>query len=133
MKDDNNLSNAAKVNVAKVNVAGLGLAAAGMVLQIVAGSDLYPSIPPGPIILIVAAGAVAYAPRRWAPYIAVFVPVFLLVGAVVSALVASESFVDQLTDVGQAGIFTGTLVQMIGLVVATAAGIAMWGRRNVLN
>ena len=127
MKDDNNMSNAAKVNVA-----GLVLAAAGMVLQIVAGSDLYPSIPPGPIILIAAAGAVAYGPSRWAPYVAVFVPAFLLMGAVLSALVASESFVDQLTDVGQAGIFTGTLVQMIGLVVAVAAGIAMLRRRNVL-
>ncbi|MGH2788835.1 MAG: hypothetical protein ACRDJV_13185 [Actinomycetota bacterium] len=117
-------------NSAKTNVVGLVLAAAGIVVQIVAGSDLYPSVPPGPIIVLAGAGVVAFGPRRWAPYVAVFVPVFLLVGATISAFVASESFVDQLSDVGEAGIFTGTLVQMMGVVVALAAGIAMWRQRE---
>jgi hypothetical protein len=95
-----------------------------------AGSDLYPSVPPGPIILLTGAGVVAFGPRRWAPYVGVFVPVFLLVGATISAFVASESFVDQLSDVGEAGIFTGTMMQMIGVVVALAAGIVIWTERR---
>ena len=117
-------------SAAKINVVGLVLAAAGIVVQIAAESDLYPSVPPGPIILLAGAGVVASGPRRWAPYVGVFVPVFLLVGATISAFVASESFVDQLSDVGEAGIFTGTLVQMMGVVVALAAGIAMWRQRG---
>jgi hypothetical protein len=125
MKHSDALSNAAKTNAV-----GLVFAAAGIVVQIAAGSDLYPGVPPGPIILLAGAAVVAFGPRRWAPYVGVFVPVFLLVGATISAFVASESFVDQLSDVGEAGIFTGTLMQMIGVVVALGAGIAVWRERR---
>jgi hypothetical protein len=59
MKHGNALSNAAKINLV-----GLVLAAAGIVVQIAAGSDLYPSVPPGPIILLAGAGVVAFGPRR---------------------------------------------------------------------
>jgi hypothetical protein len=44
-----------------VNAAGLVLTAAGMLVQIAAGSTLYPSIT-GPIVLIVAAIFVAFGP-----------------------------------------------------------------------
>ena len=44
---------------AKVNAAGLVLTSAGMLVQIAAGSTLYPSIT-GPIVLIVAAVFVAF-------------------------------------------------------------------------
>lgn len=117
-------------NAAKTNVVGLVLAAGGIMVQIAAGSDLYPSVPPGPIVLLAGAAVVAFGPRRWGPYVGIFVPVFLLVGAIISAFVASESFVDQLSDVGDAGIFTGTLMQMIGVVVALGAGIAVWRERR---
>ena len=55
--------------VAKLNIAGLVLTAAGVVLQIAAGSELYPTIHPGPIVLLVGAVLVALGPRRWAPYV----------------------------------------------------------------
>ncbi len=40
-----------------MNVAGMLVAVAGIVVQIATGVD-YPTIPPGPIILLVAAGIV---------------------------------------------------------------------------
>ncbi|TAK01316.1 MAG: hypothetical protein EPO36_06100 [Chloroflexota bacterium] len=51
---------------AKVNAAGLVLTAAGMLIQIAAGSTLYPSLT-GPIFLVVAAIFVARGPGRWTP------------------------------------------------------------------
>ena len=53
-------------NAAKLNVAGLVLTAAGMLVQIAAGSELYPSLA-GPIVLLVTAVFVAVWPRRWVP------------------------------------------------------------------
>ncbi|MGH2662060.1 MAG: hypothetical protein ACRDH8_04515 [Actinomycetota bacterium] len=109
---------------AKLNISGLVLAAAGIGLQIVSGSELYPTVPPGPIILLVAAGLVAIGPRRWAPYVGLIVPLLLIVGASI-ATVVSGSFIDQLTEVTEAGIFVGTLLQLLGMIGAAAAAIAM--------
>ncbi len=111
--------------VAKLNVTGLVLTAAGMVLQIAAGSELYPTIPPGPIILLVGAVLVALGPRGWAPYVGLVVPVFLTVGGIIAAIV-SGSFISQLTKVGQAGIFVGSLAHVVGLITALVAGIIMF-------
>jgi hypothetical protein len=51
---------------ARLNALGLAVAATGIVIQYVSGVD-YPTIPPGPIILLAAAGAVAFGPWRRAP------------------------------------------------------------------
>ena len=48
---------------ASLTVAGLVVAAAGIVIQIASGAE-YPTIPPGLIILLAAAGLVALA-TRW--------------------------------------------------------------------
>lgn len=51
-------------NAAKLNVAALVLTAAGTLLQIAAGSDLYPTLA-GPIVLLAAvAGGVGMPPGR---------------------------------------------------------------------
>lgn len=113
----------------KLNVAGLVLAASGMVLQISSGSELYPVIPPGPIVLVAAAAAVAFGPRRWSPYIATVVPAFLIVGGIIASVVSGE-FVDQLTDVGEPGIFIGSVAQVVGLITALVAGIGTWRHRR---
>ena len=60
-------------NAAKLNVAGLVVTAAGMVLQIAAGSTLYPTFT-GPIVLLVTAIVVAFVPGRWTAYVALLVP-----------------------------------------------------------
>ena len=110
-------------NAAKLNVAGLVLTAAGMLLQIAAGSELYPSFA-GPIVLIATAVIVAIWSGRWTAYVALLVPLVLGLGAIIAALMSGE-FIQQLTDVGNAGIFLGSLMHVIGLVAAVAGAIGM--------
>jgi hypothetical protein len=83
-------------------VIGLVATAAGMLLQIAAGSKLYPSFA-GPIVLLVAAAIVAFGPSRWTPYVALLVPLVLRPGAIVAAVMSGE-FIVQLTDISRPGI-----------------------------
>jgi hypothetical protein len=108
---------------AKVNAAGLVLTAAGMLLQIAAGSTLYPSIT-GPVVLIVAAAFVAFGPGRWTPWVGLVVPLVLGLGAIAAALMTG-GFVDQLTDFGEPGLFVGSLMHAVGLIAAIVGGGAM--------
>jgi hypothetical protein len=108
---------------ARVSVIGLVLTAAGMLLQIVAGSELYPSLT-GPIVLLAAAAFVALGPGRWTPFVAAIVPLVLGLGAIVAA-VMTGGFVDQLTNTGNAPILFGSLMHVIGLVAAVIGGVAM--------
>ena len=110
-------------NAAKLNVAGLLVAAAGMALERGAGSPLYPTLT-GPIVLVVAAMLVAFRPARWTGYVGLIVPVVLTGGLIVSAAM-SRTFLVQLTDVGNAGTFVGSLLHVIGLIAAAAGGIGM--------
>jgi hypothetical protein len=110
-------------NAAKLNVVGLVVTAAGMLLQIAAGSTLYPSLA-GPIVLLVAAVVVALWSSRWAPYVALLVPLVLGLGAIIAAVMTGE-FIDQLTDVSRLGILVGSVMQVVGLVAAVAGGVGM--------
>jgi drug/metabolite transporter (DMT)-like permease len=62
-----------------LTVAALLVAAAGFVVQIVSGVDV-PTVPPGLVIMLVAAGLVAFLPWRWTPVIGTAVGLFLFVG-----------------------------------------------------
>ncbi len=108
---------------ATLSVTGLVLTAAGMLLQIAAGSELYPTLA-GPIILLAAAVIVAFVRRRWTPYVGLLVPLVLGVGAIVAALMTGE-FVAQLTDVGNPGVLLGSLMHVVGLVAAVAGSVGM--------
>jgi hypothetical protein len=77
-------------------VIGLVLTAAGMLLQIAAGSHLYPTFA-GPIVLVAAAVIVAFVPGRWTPYVALLVPLVLGLGAIIAAVMSGE-FIEQLRD-----------------------------------
>ena len=110
-------------NAAKLNIGGLVLTAAGMLLQIGSGSELYPSFT-GPIVLLLSALLVALIRRRWTAYLAFLVPLVLGVGAIVAALISGE-FIDQLTNVGNQGIFLGSVLHVIGLIAAVAGGVEM--------
>ncbi len=102
-----------------LTVAGLALAAAGIVIQIASGAE-YPTIPPGLLILLAAAGLVALATRwRWTTIVGVIVSLFLLVGGVLAPQAR-----EQLSDPTQVGIFIGTVIQLLALVVALVAGVA---------
>ena len=107
---------------------GLVLTAAGMLLQIAAGSELYPTFA-GPIVLLAAALIVAFGPGRWTPYVALLVPLVLGLGAIIAAVI-SGIFIEQLTDIGKAGIFLGSLMHVIGLIAALAGGVGMVRRRR---
>ena len=108
---------------AKVNVVGLVVTAAGMLLQIVAGSELYPSLA-GPIVLLATAIIVAFGPGRWTPYLGLVVPLVLGIGAIAAAVMTGE-FIAQLTDIGNAGILLGSLMHVVGLIAAVTGAIRM--------
>jgi hypothetical protein len=113
-----------------LNVIGLVLTAAGMLLQIAAGSELYPSFT-GPIVLLVAAVVVAVGPGRWTPFVGLGVPLVLGLGAIVAAAMTG-GFVDQLTSFGNPAIVLGSGLHVIGLIVAVAGGVGMLLNRRAL-
>ena len=110
-------------NMARLSVAGLAATAVGMLLQIAAGSELYPSFA-GPIVLLVTAGLVAFLANRWVAFVALLVPLVLGLGAIVAALM-SGAFVEQLTDTGNAAILLGSLMHVVGLIAAVAGAAGM--------
>lgn len=118
-------------SAAKLNVAGLVLTAAGMLLQIAAGSELYPSLA-GPIVLLATAVLVAFLRGRWTAYVGILVPLVLGVGAIIAALISGE-FIEQLTDIGNPGIFLGSLMHVIGLTAAVVGGFGMLLGRPVAS
>jgi hypothetical protein len=108
---------------AKANAAGLVLTAVGMLVQIAAGSTLYPSVT-GPVVLILAAIFVAFGPGRWTPWVGLVVPLVLGLGAIVAA-VMTGGFIGQLTAFGKPGLLVGSLMHVVGLTAAVAGGVAM--------
>jgi hypothetical protein len=106
----------------KLNVAGLILAAIGMLLQIVAGSDLYPTLT-GPIVLLIGAAVVTLRPGGGMRYVGLGLPLVLGVGLLVSA-VMSTGFLDQLTR-GEVGLVIGSASHVAGLFAAVVGGTGM--------
>jgi hypothetical protein len=94
-----------------------------MLVQIAAGSTLYPSLT-GPIVLLAAAVFVAFGPRRWTPWVGLLVPLVLAAGAIIAAVMTGD-FIEQLTNTSQAGIFVGSLMHVAGLTAAVAGGVGM--------
>jgi len=88
----------------RVLIGGLVLAAAGLVIEVVSGVPGFPTVPPGPIILAVAALFVALAPWRWAPIVGLLAAVFITVGNAVS----DSGALPRLGDPGAFGPFAGT-------------------------
>ena len=110
-------------NWTKLNLLGLVLTAAGMLVQIAAGSDLYPSLT-GPIVLIATAVLVVFGPTRWTRWIGLGVPLVLGLGAAVAATMTGE-FIDQLTGAGNGPLLLGSWMHVIGLVTAVGGGVGV--------
>src|SRR5262245_22891624 len=70
----------------KLTVAGLVIAAAGILIQYFSGVEGFPTIPPGPVILLVAAAVVAFGPWRWAIIVGVATALFVLVGGTIATI-----------------------------------------------
>jgi hypothetical protein len=105
----------------QLTVAALLVAAAGFVIQIVSGV-VVPTVPPGIVILLVAAALVAFAPWRWIPIVGVVVGLFLLVGFFASGAVVS------LLEPSQLGVFLGAWIQFLAVTVAVVTGIVAVGQ-----
>ncbi len=105
-----------------LNVVGLVLAALGMVLQIAAGSELYPTLT-GPIVLVAAAVFVVLGPA-WARYVGLIVPVVLGIGAIVASAMTG-AFINQLIDFGNLPIVLGSVMHVLGLAAAIAGGVGV--------
>lgn len=104
------------IRASQLTVTALLVAAAGFVIQIVSGVDV-PTVPPGLVILLVAAALVAFAPWRWIPVVGVVVGLFLLVGFFASGAVFS------LLEPSQLGVFIGAWVQFLAVIVVVITGI----------
>ncbi len=107
--------------VARLNAAGLVVAAAGIMIQYVSGVD-YPTIPPGPIILLAAAAVVAFGPWSWAVRVGLGAALFVSIGGAIATIVGN-GFSETLGDPGDLGGFAGAVVQIVGLAIALPAGI----------
>lgn len=99
----------------QINIAALLVAAVGILIIFASAPDLFPPIPPGPIILAVAAGLVAFVPGRWTPIIGVVVPLFIIIGGITTGGLARNLS-------GNAGVIAGTAIQLLALITAIAAG-----------
>jgi hypothetical protein len=106
---------------ARLNALGLAVAAIGIMIQYVSGVD-YPTIPPGPVILLAAAGVVVFGPGRRAPVAGLVAAAFVSLGGV-AATIAGKGFTETLGDPTELGGFLGALVQIAGLVIALPAGV----------
>jgi hypothetical protein len=107
---------------AKLTVAGLVVAAAGILTQYFSGVEGFPTIPPGPIILLVAAAVVAFGPWRWTAVVGVAVSLFVLVGGTIATIV-NWGVGAPLSNPAEVGGFAGSLIQFLGLIIALVAGI----------
>jgi hypothetical protein len=104
----------------RLTALGLVVAAAGIMIQYVAGVGDYPTVPPGPIILL-AAAAVVLGPWRWATRVGLAAALFISIGGVI-ATIAGNGYADTLGSGEVAGVF-GALIQIAGLLLAVPAGI----------
>lgn len=118
--------NATPTPLVRLTAAGLTAGAIAIWMQAFSGDPAYPKVPPGPIIFVVIAAIILLAARWW------WTP---LLGAIVSLMTTAGWFVRlqpemlRLTHpsaVGTfaAGIFIGTLLQIVMLLITDVAGIA---------
>lgn len=100
----------------KVTVGALLVAAAAFVLQMVAGVTDTPTVPPGLVAILLAAGLIAFAPGRAVPLAA---PAAGLLNLIVFAFKAA----DRLVEPSPAGGLIGAWAMVLALVVATLGGV----------
>jgi hypothetical protein len=100
----------------KLTVAALLVAATGFVLQMVAGVTNTPTVPPGLVVLLVAAGLVAFLPGVWTPAVGAVAGLFnLIVFAAIGAM-------GRLLEPSPLGSFVGAWLMFLAVIVAAIAG-----------
>jgi hypothetical protein len=101
---------------AQWTVVALLIAAVGFVTQMVAGVTDTPTIPPGLVAILIAAGLIAFVPGRWIPLAGVVAGLFNLVASL------AVDAVDRLSDTSPASGFIGAWLMHIGLIAACILG-----------
>ncbi len=101
----------------KLTVAALLIAAGGFVLQMVSGVTNTPTVPPGLVILLVAAGLVALLPWWWMPVVGAFAGLFNLIAFVVIGAVG------RLLEPSPLSSFVGARIMFLAAIAAAVAGI----------
>jgi hypothetical protein len=105
----------------KLTLAALVVATAAFVAQEAAGVTDTPTIPPGLVAIVAAAGLVAFLPGRWTPVAGTVAGLFNLV-----ALFAVGA-AGRLLQPGGPVAFVGGWIMVVALVVASVAGAtAVW-------
>jgi hypothetical protein len=99
----------------KLTVLALLVAAIGFVVQMIAGVTNTPTIPPGLVAILVAAGLVAFVPGRWVPIAGPAAALFNLVAFV---LVGAAG---RLFQSSPASAFVGAWLMVVALIVAGVA------------
>ncbi|TDD02880.1 hypothetical protein [Nonomuraea diastatica] len=89
--------------------------AAGMVIQGVSGVPM-PIVPPGLVLLVGSALLIAFTGWRWTPALGA------LVGLAEAAAIGIGQL-DTLADPSALGIFLGTWIRTLGIVMAITAGV----------
>lgn len=100
----------------KLTVVALLVAAIGFVIQMVAGVTNTPTIPPGLVAILLAAGLVAFLPG---PGVPIAGPAAGLFNLVVFVAVGAA---DRLVQPSSASAFVGAWLMVVALVVAIIAG-----------
>ena len=100
----------------RVTLVGLLVAALGIAILYVAGAEM-PVVPPGFVLLLIAAGLLAKGPWRWTPIVAIVIALFEAAGTFATSA-------DLLVDTSTFSHFAGTWVRVIGIVLALFGGIA---------
>jgi hypothetical protein len=109
-----------------VNALAMVVAVAAIVWQIAAGVD-YPTVPPGPIVLGVAAAIVVFVRARWARVVGIVVPLFLLVGGTIASIADDANALRHPAD---ASPFVATVVQLAAIGIALVAGVVAFRDRR---
>jgi hypothetical protein len=101
----------------KLNVTGLIIAVAG-VLTLFAVGAAAPQALIGVVLLLAVAALVLFGPWRWTSIIGVLLPLLLCIAAVIS-----PGFFFRVTHPEIVGMFTGSVLQVLGLLIAFLAGV----------
>ena len=109
----------------RINIGALLVAAAGVFVIFLSAPDLFPAVPPGVIILAVAAALVAFVPGRWTPIVGVLIALMITIGGI-----ASGTTIDILNGEESPGAILGTVIQYPALITAIAAGVMATTRRS---
>lgn len=104
----------------RTTIVGLVLAAAGIAILYVSGVEM-PVVPPGFVLLLLAAALMAFTRWRWTPFAAIAIAVFEAIPLAVG--IVGGDTAENLVDFAHLGVLAGTWVRLIGAVVALVAGL----------